>query len=151
LKTRLKEELRKNGYELIALTFIGFVIGTSFHLFGKPVSADSALTFLSSIAGISAGILSIFSAVALFLMERSPIARRKVMPKGDFISAFILFTLAILHSLAGILAIEPDTLVDLRTLNGDLLLFLPLMWMISAIVVVGFFIWKVSLDEAQQN
>ena len=111
-------------------------------IFGKPVSAESALAFLSSIANISAAILGIFSAAALFLMERSPIAIRKVMPKGDFVSAFVQFTLAILHSLVGILAIEKDTPVDLRTFSGDVLIFSPFMWMTSAIVIVGFFIWK---------
>jgi len=73
------------------------------------------------------------------------------MPKGDFVSAFVLFTLAILHSLASILTIEKDMLVDLRTFNGDILIFLPLMWMTSGIVIVGFFIWKLTLKEPKEN
>jgi hypothetical protein len=151
LKDKVKKELLKNSHEIIALSLIGLTIGTSFHLFGKPISAESALAFLSSIANISAAILGIFSAAALFLMERSPIAVRRVMPKGDFVSAFVLFALAILHSLASILTIDKDTSVDLRTSSGDILIFLPLMWMTSAIVIVGFFIWKLSLEEPKES
>jgi hypothetical protein len=152
-KKTLKEKAKKEllSYELITLFLIGFTIGTIFHTFGKPISAESALAFSSSIAEISAAILGIFSAAALFLMERSPVAIRKVMPRGDFVLAFVLFTLAILHSLASILTIEKDMLVDLRTFNGDILIFLPLMWMTSGIVVVGFFIWKLTLEKPKES
>jgi len=151
LKEKAKKELLENSREIIVLSLIGFTIGTSFHIFGKPISAESALAFLSSIAEISSAILGIFSAAALFLMERSPVAIRKVMRKGDFVSAFVLFTLAILHSLASILIIEKDSLIDLRTSSGDILIFLPLMWMTSAIIIVGFFIWKLTLEEPKEN
>ena len=149
LRQKAKKELLSS--ELITLFLTGFIIGTIFHIFGKPVDAASALSFLGAIAEISATILSIFSAAALFLMERSPGATRKVMSKGDFIAGFILFTLAILHSLASILTIEKDTPVDLRTFNGDILIFLPLMWMTSAIIIVGFFIWKLTLKEPKKS
>jgi len=149
LKEKAKKELLSS--ELITLFLIGFVMGTFFHIFGKPIDAESALTFLNAIAEISATILSIFSAAALFLIERSPAAIRKVMSKGDFVAGFILFTLAILHSLASILTIEKDTPVDLRTFNGDILIFLPLMWMTSAIIVVGFFVWKLTLKEPKKS
>jgi len=142
LGKKAKKELL--SYEFITLFLIGFTIGAVFHIFGKPINAESALAFLSSIAEISAAILGIFSAAALILIERSPKAIRKVMPKGDFVSAFILFTLAILHSLASILTVEKDTFIDLRTFHGDILIFLPLIWMTSAIIIVGFFIWKLT-------
>jgi len=84
-------------------------------------------------------------------MERSTVAIRKVMSRGDFVSAFVLFALAILHSLVSILTIEKDTPVDLRTSSRDILIFLPLMWMTSAIVIVGFFIWKLTLEEPKKK
>jgi len=133
--------------ELIILLLIGFIIGTIFQIFGKPIDPASALSFLSTIAEISATILSIFSAASLFMMELSPGAIRRVMSKGDFVASFLLFTLAIIHSLASILTIEKDTPVDLRTFNGHILIFLPLMWMISAIIIVGFFIWKLYVKR----
>jgi hypothetical protein len=41
--------------------------------------------------------------------------------------------------------------VDLRTSSGDILIFLPFMWMISAIVIVGFFIWKLTLEKPRES
>jgi hypothetical protein len=73
------------------------------------------------------------------------------MTKGDFLSGSFLFTLAILHSLISILTIEPDTLIDLRTQNADFLVIMPLMWMIFAIIVVGFFIWRLMSKEPQTS
>jgi len=46
-KKTLKEKAKKEllSYELITLFLIGFTIGTIFHIFGKPISAESALAF----------------------------------------------------------------------------------------------------------
>ena len=66
LKEKANKELLKNSHEIITLSLIGFIIGASFHIFGRPISAESALAFLSSIAEISAAILGIFSAAAPF-------------------------------------------------------------------------------------
>lgn len=138
-------------YEFFTLLALGLLTGTIFGVFGKPIPAETALTFLSSITDISATMLSIFFAAALLLIGRSQESIRQVISKRDFIAGSGLFTSAILHSLISILSIEAGTLIDLRTFDAALLVVMPINWMIFAIVVVCFFIWKMMFQEPQPD
>lgn len=127
---------------LLVLFQIGFVVGTLFYFVGKLIDATSALSFLGTIAQMSATIFSIFSAALLFLLKDSSGEVREIISKGDLIASYLLFTLAIFHSLLSILSIEPNAPVDLRTPYGFILVILPLWWMTAAILIVALFIWK---------
>ena len=136
-------------YEFLTLLVIGLVIGMLFGAFGKPIASETAVTFLTLIAEISATVLSIFFAAALLLVGRSELAIRRIMSIKDFVAGSFLFTVAILHSLISILCIETGVVIDLRTNEALILVIFPLMWMIFSIVVVSFFLWKLALNESQ--
>jgi hypothetical protein len=146
-----KSKSRLLIYEFLTLLAIGLTIGILFSTFGKPVTAETAVTFLTSIAEISATIFSLFFAAALLLVGRSESAILRVMSKKDFVAGSFLFTLAILHSLISILTIEAGAIIDLRTFDALVLVIFPLMWMIYSIVVVSFFLWKLALHENEQS
>ena len=137
--------------EFLTLFVIGLVIGIMFNAFGKSVASETAVAFLTSIAEISATILSIFFAAALLLVGRSPSAIRRIMSKKDFAAGAFLFTLAILHSLISILTIETDAVIDLRTYDALVLVVFPLMSMIFSLVVVSFFLWKLALNDSKPD
>ena len=138
-------------YEFLTLFAIGLIIGVMSNAFGKPVAAETAVTFLSLITEISATTLSLFFAAALLLVGRSQSAIRRIMSKKDFAAGAFLFTLAILHSLLSILTIETDAIIDLRTFDALVLVIFPLMWMIFSIVVVSFFLWKLALNDSKPD
>jgi hypothetical protein len=151
MSSKSKPKQKLIVYEFLILLALGLLTGTVFGVFGKSIAAETALTFLGAITDISATMLSIFFAAALLLMGRSQETIRKLMSKSDFIAGTVLFTSAILHSLISILAIEPDVLIDLRTFDATFLVVMPLNWMIFAIVVVCFFIWKLMFTEPQTD
>ena len=133
--------------EFLTLLAVGLIMGMMFSAFGKPIAAETAVTFLTSIAEISATIFSIFFAAALLLVGRSQSVIFRILSKRDFVAGSFLFTLAILHSLISILTIEQGTVIDLSSFDALILVIFPLMWMIYSIVVVSFFLWKLALNE----
>jgi hypothetical protein len=151
MSSQSKSGKRLIVYEFFTLLALGLLTGIIFGVFGKTIPAETALTFLSSIAEISATMLSIFFAAALLLIGRSVESIREVISKSDFVAGSVLFTSAILHSLISILSIEGGTFIDLRTYDAALLVVMPLNWMIFAIVVVCFFIWKLMFMEPKPD
>ena len=119
-------------------------------LLGGSVDAKSALSFLNVIAKISATLLGMFSAGFLFLLGTlSPRDIREIMSKSDFAASFLLFSVAILHSLMSMLTIDQDTTVNFLTLENVILYFLPFWWMIAGILVLAFFVWKLYVKRLE--
>lgn len=132
---------------ITVICYAVFVVGVAIGLFGRSVAATSALAFLGSIAQISATILSIFSSGFLFLLGLSSKKIRQNFSKGDFIAAFALFTVTIIHCLVSILVIEPDKPIDLGTTAGFILVVMPLWWMTGAIMIIAVFIWGLYTEK----
>ena len=134
--------------KVISFVLIGIVVGTFIITFGRSINPTFAMGFLSTIAQISATLLGIFYAAFLFLIGLNKEDIRNVMDKGDFIASFLLFTIAIVHSLISILVMEPDQPIALGTPLGSFMILAPLFWMIAAILMIGIFLWHLFIRRA---
>ena len=122
----------------VATFLISFVV--------RNVDSNSLLGFMSVIAKISATFLGMFIAGFLFLLGSSTDVREAVSI-GDLIASFVLFSLAILHSLISMLTIIRDTSVDLLVPTSWILYIAPLCWMIGAIFVLSILVWNLYVEK----
>lgn len=142
----MKEEILLFMVMLVTIGAMAFFTG----FFAGSIDSESALRFLSAISKISATLLGMFIAGFLFLLGRlPPRVTTKIVSKYDFVASFLLFTIAVLHSLTSMLTIKQNTSVDFLSPVGFLLYFGPLCWMIGGIVLVALFTWKLYINRSE--
>lgn len=136
------EDVRELASKIVFALLPGILLGLTVYLFSKEVSAVFALEYLSAIAQINATILSVFFGVFIVVIGLSKKEIISIMDKSDLIASFLCFFFSIVFSLINILNLPENTIINIGSVDGYLLIIVPIFWLIVGLTFVGMLVWN---------